>query len=113
MNLTDVLNHHMNGGQFEYLSYDHKKAKDEFLTTPKGKEYIDPIIWTHNEMRRVDKWDIPDEIREKYSYWRKGKLRRVEFSPTGTIYRLYIGAKYAVPFYECRLDGLRLISHEQ
>lgn len=112
MKLIDVLNHHLNGGTFEYLSYDHSKAKEHFLNTDEGKKYLEPI-WTHNEMRRVDKWDIPQEIRDQYSYWRKGKLRKVEFTPTGKIYRLYIGAKYAIPFYECRLEGLKLANHER
>lgn len=112
MELIDVLNHHLNGGQFEYKSFDFKKAADEYSKTDEWKkqlkswESLEKILHM-NTLEIKDKYQIPEDIRGKYSYWRKGKLRKVEFNPSGSIFRIYIGAKYAIAFYN--LDGLRLV----
>lgn len=114
MNLLVVLNHHLKGGEFEYKSFDFKKAADEYSKTDEWRKQseswksIEKIL--HMDPLEIkDKYQIPEDIRDKHSYWRKGKLRKVEFNPNGSIFRIYIGAKYAIAFYNCRLDGLRLI----
>lgn len=115
MELLDVLNHHLKGGEFEYKSFDFKKAKEEYEQTEewinqlKEWERIKKTLYL-GELKLNDKYQIPNDIREKHSYFRKGKLRRVQFSPTGSIYRIYIGAKYSIAIYESNLkDNLRLI----
>lgn len=113
IDLIDVLNHHLAGGKFEYKSFDFKKAAAEY---EKSKEWED--LCSINDsfspigLELKDKYQIPEEIREKYAYWRTGKLRNVEFSPSGAIRRVYIGAKYSISFYWNNLESLRLITPE-
>lgn len=113
MTLLDVLNHHLKGGSFEYKSFDFKKAADEYSKTDEWKrqlkswESLEKLLQM-DPLKIKDKYQIPEEIRDKFSYWRKGKLRKVEFTPTGSVYRIYIGAKYPITFYNCRLEGFRL-----
>jgi len=108
MELLQVLQHHLNGGRFEYLSYDHALAKEHFLRTDEG-EKLNQLDCLFNEYPAFDKWDIPKEIRDQYSYWRNGKLRSIQFNPDGSILRVYIGAKRARTFYKCDLHELKLI----
>ena len=101
MKLIDVLNHHLKGGKFEYKSFDFKKAAAEYELT---KEWED--LCKKNDsfcpfgLELKDKYQIPEEIREKYSYFRKGKLRSIHFSPNGEIFNISLGAKYPCIFYE-------------
>lgn len=115
MELIDVLNHHLKGGSFEYKSFDFKKAKEEFEQT---KEWQDQLaswqgvekVLMLGQLEVKDKYQIPDDIREKYSYFRKGKIRSVHFSPDGSVFKILIGAMYAVSFYEQDLkDNLKLV----
>lgn len=113
MKLIDVLNHHLKGGTFEYKSFDFKKAAKEFEQT---KDWQDQLkhwsgvekVLMLGQLQLKDKYQIPDEIREKYSYFRKGKIRSVHFSPNGSIFKILIGARYAVSFYEQDLANIKL-----
>lgn len=109
MTLADVLNHHFSGGSFEYKSFDYKKAKDDFLSTDQGESFINSNSMFGFEDPQPDKYDIPQEIREKYSYWRTGKLRTVHFNPSGAICKILIGAKRPISFYDYNLENLKLI----
>lgn len=108
-NLQKVLNHHLNGGKFLYLSYDHAKAFEFFKGT---KEYQDlcqlGLIFGDNKPK-VSKHDIPKEIRDNYPVWRNGKIRSIEFNPFGEIRRIKIGAKFAISFYEWDFNKLQLL----
>jgi len=114
MKLINVLEHHLKGGSFQYKSFDFKKAALEYEQT---KEWQDQLkSWSGVEkvlmlgdLQLKDKYQIPEEIREKYSYFRKGKIRSVHFSPNGSIFKILIGAKYAVSFYEHDLKDLILV----
>lgn len=92
--IKEIIDHHFNGGKFEYLSTNFKAAKEDY-----GDENLKDV--------RL----IPDEIREKHNYWRIGKLRHVDFAPNGKPFRIKLGAMYAVTFYEYNLDlaKIRLI----
>jgi len=114
MNLIDVLNHHLSGGKFEYKSFDFKKAAEEYEKTEEWERLCrinDSFCPVGLELK--DKYQLPEEIREKYSYWRAGKLRKVDFGPSGQIRRIYIGARYSVSFYWNNLDNLRLIKSDR
>lgn len=108
LTLTDVLTHHLKGGKFQYLSYDHHKALAEYKTSnayadeSKSFEYF-------SEEYKPDKWYLPKELIAKHAYWRDGKLRSVEFNPDGTIKRVYVGARRSRSFYSYNLDELKLI----
>lgn len=112
MNLLDVLNHHLSGGQFEYKSFDFLAASEEYQATKEWKELLsyergqEQVFLT---LALTDKYQIPKEIREKHSFWRKGKIRSVHFNPKGEPVKVLIGAKYAVTFYDYSLNDLRLI----
>jgi len=111
MNLNDILNHHLKGGLFEYKSFDFKKAKSEYELS---KEYED-LCKVHDSfsptsMEIKDKYQLPDELIEKYAYFRKGKLRSVHFTPCGSIMKVLIGARYAISYYDYNLkDNVKLI----
>lgn len=112
MELIDVLNHALKGGQFEYKSFHYKEARQEFLSTEAGDCFTNPSHWLFIESPYISKHDMSKEIIEKHSYWRLGKIRSVNFNPNGSILRIYIGAKWARPFYYNNLDDLRLITTE-
>lgn len=108
MDLLDILNHHLDGGEFEYKSFDFKKASLEYEKTEEWENMCRiNDSFCHIGLKLKDKYQIPVEIREKYSYWRKGKLRSVHFNPNGSIYKVLIGAKYAVTFYNNNLSGVK------
>lgn len=108
--IKDVLDHHFNGGKFEYQSFDFKKAAAEYQDTEEWKKHVDSAYFYNQKITLKDKYQIPEQIRDKYILWRIGKLRSVEFSPSGQPYRIKLGAKYPVTFYEYRdLSKIKLI----
>lgn len=75
-----------------YKSYDHKAAVEEMKKrTP--NYYINPLT-------SMDLY-VPDEIKNQFIIWRKGKLRSLRFDPEGMINRMYIGRMYK--FAKCFL----------
>lgn len=111
--LLDILQHHLAGGKFTYLSYDHQAAEAEYRQTEWFKdheaEYIRACNVSIYGALKVSKHDIPKDIRDKYPIIKSGKIRRIEMLNDGRIGRIYIGHKYAVPVYERDLTGIRLI----
>lgn len=109
--LLEILNHHLNGGKFEYKSYDHKGAESDYKSTDDYKSNLSCMTYYDKNLKdyKVGKHELPIELREKYSLWRNGKLRKVEFNNDGSIQRVYIGNKYAIPVYESSLSNIRLL----
>ena len=99
MTLTDYIEPNMTthelldiiktGCKFEYKSYDHKKAVAEFKTTEAYIEYKEP----------PDCFSMPVDIKDKYTIWKVGKIRSIEFNPDGSFRRAKIGNKYSKTFY--------------
>jgi len=83
----------VSGCKFKYISYDHKKAVEEYSQTVKDENALS-IFKEYG----VSCYDIPTEIKEKYKVERVGKLRRILFLPNGLVDRVYIGNKYSKPF---------------
>jgi hypothetical protein len=109
-NLQKILDHALNGGKFQYLTYDHKSALTEFKGTKEYQDLCQYDLMLHGSGNpRVDKYSIPKEIRGKHPLWRNGKIRNVEFAPDGHIRRIKIGAKFALNFYENDIHKLRLL----
>lgn len=106
--IIDVLNHHINGGKFEYQSFDFKKAADEYEKTQDWKNIQQSADFFNQKVNLKDKYQIPENIRNKYIVWRVGKLRQIDFNPSGNPYRIKLGAKYAVTFYEYGEDLLKI-----
>lgn len=106
--LNEILQHALNGGKFEYQSYRHEQAEKEWRDSDGFKKE-----WPDNGIdllpKKIDKYYIPEDIRQKHAYWRPGKLRSVEFGPDGTIRRCYIGAKRAITIYEMDLHKVSLV----
>ena len=84
----------ISGCKFKYLSYDHKKAIEEYNASDK---YHDRRIFVKNP----DSYSMPEELKEKHKVYRIGKLREVHFSTHGKAWRFIIGNKYNKSF---RLD---------
>lgn len=105
LTLSKILKHHLSGGKFEYKSFDFKKAVEEFEKT-EAFEKLDNSWPFFNNPYKLEKYDIPEYIREKYSFWRHGKVRSIEFNPNGSIYRIKIGARYAITIYEYNVKNL-------
>lgn len=101
--LKEIIDHHFNGGKFEYQSFDFKKAASEYEQTDEWKRTQESADFFNQRVNLKDKYQIPEEIRDKYILWRIGKLRSIEFGPSGKPYRIKLGAKYAVSFYEYNL----------
>jgi len=78
------------GCKFEYESYDHQKALEEYIT---ADEYEEVRKWNRNP----NSYDMPDKLKIKYKETKIGTLRSVEFS-NGKPYRFRIGKKYAKSF---------------
>lgn len=97
--LKSILDHAMKGGTFTYASYDHHKAVAEYKETQEYKSnYGESAFLRHLE---PGKYDIPEEIRDRHVVMKQGKLRHVEFTNVpGKIYRVKIGSKYAISFYD-------------
>jgi hypothetical protein len=109
-NLQTILNHALNGGKFQYLTYDHAKALEEFKGTKQFQDMCQyDLMLCGSGKPKVNKHDIPKEIRDNYPLWRNGKIRNVEFNPEGEIKRIKIGAKFSLNFYENDIDKLKLI----
>jgi len=109
-NLKTILDHALNGGKFQYLTYDHKKALEEFKGTQEYQNICQVDLMCHSSGKpKINKHDIPKEIRDNYPIWRNGKIRNVEFNPDGEIRRIKIGAKFSLNFYEDDIDKLKLI----
>ena len=97
--LKSILDHAMKGGTFTYASYDHHKAVSEYKETQEYKSKYGESVF----LRDLEpyKYDIPEEIRNKHVVMRQGKLRQVEFANVpGKIYRVKIGNKYSISFYD-------------
>jgi len=106
--IKEILEHHFNGGLFEYQSFDFKKAAADYEQTQDWKNHLESAgIWNTN-IELKNKYQIPEEIRDKYIVFRKGKLRSIDFSPNGQPYRIKLGAKYAVTFYEYKWDLIKI-----
>lgn len=111
--IKEILDHHFKGGKFEYQSFDFKNAAEEYSQTQEWKNHSESAgIWNTN-IQLKDKYQIPEEIRDKHIIWRIGKLRSVDFSPKGTPYRIKMGAKYAVTFYDYESDLMKIKLIEQ
>ena len=113
-NLHQVLRHHLAGGSFEYLTYNHKLASIEYRQTREFKDRCEYFTYgtTKPENVKIYKYDIPEEIRTKYAYWRKGKIRRLFFNNDGSVNRIYIGAHWSRSFYNFNLKELSLINEK-
>lgn len=110
MTLSNILNHHLNGGEFEYQSCDFESAKNEYIQTDEWKEMCRlNDSFCHVPLRLKDVRDISDNIKQKHLYWRKGKLRSVHFSPNGDIIKVFIGARYAISVYVYNTHRIKLI----
>lgn len=81
---------------YEYNSYDHKLAYDEYIKTPEFKSN-DKI--NEDFPGAIPSGFIPDKIKEKYKIKRIGKLRQLTFSPNMYINRIVIGNKYKKTYY--------------
>ena len=88
MSYNELLKIIISGCKFKYLSYDHKKAVEEYRTSDKYKE-------DRKWLKHLNSWNMPKELKEKYKDEKIGKLRRIDFSPNGEAWRFYIGNKYA------------------
>lgn len=110
LKLSDILNHHLSGGEFEYQSTNFKEAKAEYEQSEEWKslcaanDSFCPQPYILKDVR-----DISDEIRKKHSYWRKGKLRSVHFTLTGAISKVFIGARYSITVWDNDTSRVRLI----
>lgn len=109
--IREILDHHFNGGKFEYQSFDFKKAAAEYEQTDEWQKIQESVYFFNQRVDLKDKYQIPEEIRDKYIVWRTGKIRSIEFGRTGKPFRIKLGAKYAVTFYEYSsdLEKIRLI----
>jgi hypothetical protein len=106
--LKQIIDHHFNGGKFQYESYDHKKAEAEFKHTDEFARLVYPgsgLTLTS----KVDKVYIPDQIRDKYAIMKPGKLRSVDFAPDGSIRGVKIGQRRAMNFYHYTANKVELI----
>lgn len=115
MELKDILNHHLSGGNFEYLSVKFKEAAAEYEQTKEWQSEVNlmrSFQVRESEIRIKSTLQIPEEILEKHSYWRIGKLRSVAFNPSGSIYRIKLGAKYSISIYnmEKYLNKVRFVT---
>lgn len=79
----------LSGCYFIYESYDHNKAKFEYLKTINNGLYLEDV---HSYM-------IPYELKYKYKVLRIGKLRSLDIAPNGRIRKMRIGNKRARVFY--------------
>jgi hypothetical protein len=107
-NLTEILNHHLAGGKFTYPSYDHNKAAEEFKQT---QEYADlsELNRMFGGIGKLDKYMIPPEIRAKHGIRRNGKLRSIYFDNNGQLFRVKIGARYSISFYNSSAFQIELL----
>ena len=88
----------LSGCKFQYESYDHKKAAEFYLNEYKGIKFGLGI---------PQSYDMPDEIKEQFKIYKIGKLRSVDISPIGSIYRAKIGQKYSKTYY-CADFGIKV-----
>jgi hypothetical protein len=91
MEYKEIESFILSGCKFQYISYDHKKAVEYYKNEWKGEKY------PGNEVPQS--YDMPKEIKEKFKVLRTGKLRQIEFAPSGKMWRFKIGAKYAKTYY--------------
>lgn len=105
----EILHHHLKGGKFEYLSLKYEDAVNEFTESVdfiSFKKFRD--AWNLSD-NKITMDEIPKEIKDKHMRWRLGKVRKILFTPSGSIDRVYVGAKYARPFRENNLHEIRLL----
>jgi hypothetical protein len=81
-----------------YLSYDHKKAIEEFHLKMYGVPISDSTTY---QTYQFDMSYVPDELKQNHPLWRTGKLQTIVFDPDGIISKLYIGRnhRYAKRFF--------------
>lgn len=89
----------ISGCKFKYYSYDHKKALKEYETTEEYSALVDDGFKSIFGDRKIDCYDIPNYLKEKYKTERVGKLRSIDFAPNGKAWKFRIGAKYAKVYY--------------
>jgi len=65
--------------EFMYESYDHKSAV-EHGAKPNTKA--------------TDWMDVPDQLKQKFLIWRRGKIRDMAFCPDGGIKKIYVSNKF-------------------
>lgn len=92
MEYNEIKSFILSGCKYMYESYDHKKALEFYQNDWKGEKY--PADMT------PDCHYMPNEIKNKFKMFRIGKLRQVEFSPIGTMWRFKIGAKRAKTYFK-------------
>lgn len=84
------------GCKFRYFSYDHKQAMEEYQQSNEYKDWEQALNTDGlNRKPKVDCWNMPKELKEKHKIERIGKLRQIDFSPSGRAWRFQIGNKYS------------------
>ncbi len=107
-NLKEIVDHHFNGGNFLYDSYDHKQAEAEFKQTDTFKGMLNED-WGFRLDSKIDKNLIPEEIRNKWAILKQGKLRSIDFAPDGSIRGVKIGNKRSMNFYQWSCNKVCLV----
>lgn len=81
------------GCKYEYNSYDHKKALEEYKSNLDN--YETDFIGSNPSC-----YDMPDDLKNKYLVKRIGTLSLIEVSNSGDVWRVKIGHKYKKTFYD-------------
>lgn len=79
----------LNGVRFKYISYDYKKASEEFHIQNQGNNYYGYAY--ANGLLKISHYDIPETIRNMFLIWRIGKVWEIRFNKNGGICSLYVG----------------------
>lgn len=81
--------------RWEYESYDYRAARAELLEEELKRGHLPPMFNTKHAYGN----DIPPEIKTNHVVWRTGKIRGVDFAPSGVMNKFRIGNKFAKTFY--------------
>lgn len=85
-NYNELMNIIISGCKFKYISYDHKKALEEYKNS---EEYVH----ISNLIPDPDYSSMPDKLKLKYGIYKIGKLREIRFAPNGKAYKFRIENK--------------------
>lgn len=78
--------------KYQYVSYDHKLAVEDFKLLPDYLNYSN--YWDDN---KINSYQIPNELKEKHKVMRKGRMFDILFL-RGKMYKIRIGCRYAKTF---------------
>jgi len=95
MTIPQIISFINTGIQYQYISYDHKKALIDYEFNRTGMAGIEQILTPE----KPDCFYMPDYLKQKYAIARVGKLRTVNYNRSGQPWCFKIGAKYSKSYY--------------